>query len=200
MFGLVAACHKVHVHVLSLLSSLSLLSLAFAITTADASPDLPELRVTSLEIKHRGNEAIPKMDKIIRVALPKDWTGDIEASKRSILLFGPKGEGEIFVGVVSHPSQLGVFLQRLKKRHPSSVPSPPSAIDVPGIRPHKGERATRFEVTGRELGEIVTIERGEVIVMIATIVQPNAWASLAPIMKTTYPSIRVHDREVDAKK
>jgi len=175
--------------------ALSVLGVAFSVTVAQTKPDLPELRVTSLEIRNRGSKSIPKMDKIVRVALPKAWTGDREANKRSILLFGPEGEGEIFVGVVAHPSQLGVFLQRLKKRHPSSVPSPPSAIDVPGIRPHKGERATRFEVTGREFGEIVTIERGEVIVMIASFVMPNAWAKWGPIMKRSYPSVSVSDRK-----
>lgn len=155
----------------------------------------PELILTELQIRHRGTAELPSIDKIVRVGLPKGWTGDREASGRSILLFGPRGEGEIFVGVVSHPSQLGVFLQRLKKRHPGSVPSPPSAIEVHGIKPHKGERATRFEVTGRELGEIVTVERGEVIVMIATFVAPNSWAQLSSIMKSAYPTVAVSERQ-----
>ena len=172
------------------------LALAFLFSgLLPASPQVapPELVLTELSIKHRATKDLPPMNKIVRVALPKGWTGDPENNSRSIFLFGPKGEGEIFVGLASHPSQLGVFLQRLKKRHPGSVPSPPSAIDVHGIKPHRGERATRFQITGRENGEIVTIERGEVIVMIATFVSPNDWIRLQPVLTAAYPSVAVTD-------
>ena len=145
----------------------------------------PVLSLVELRVRHEGAE------KTVRVAYPKGWTGELEADRRTIRLFGPEGEGEMLVAAVVHPSELSPHLQGLRERHPSSVPSPPSAIDVFGVDPKKGERATRFQITGREVGEMVTIERGGVIVLFATIVAPNAWTEIEKQMARCYPTVDV---------
>lgn len=134
------------------------------------------------------------MNKRVRVAHPKGWTGDVEQDGRTIRLYGPKGEGEMLITVVSHPSQLGPHLEELKRRHPGAAPGPPGPIDVPGINIERGERSTRFPITGREFGEMVTVERGEVIVLFATLVSPNAWKDVQADVTRCYPTVEVVDR------
>lgn len=131
--------------------------------------------------------------KRVRVLEPAGWTGDDALDSSSIRLLGPEGEGEILIAVVLHPEGLGEHLTRLKNTHPGAVPSPPNAMTVKGINPERGERATRFVITGREVGEMVMIERGGVIVLFATIVEPDAWSKLEPILASCYPSVRVDD-------
>ncbi|MBI3178185.1 MAG: hypothetical protein HYZ27_00905 [Deltaproteobacteria bacterium] len=158
-------------------------------------PAIPPPVLAMLELSVRGRTPKGLVDKAVRVAIPKGWEGDIEDDGRSIMLSGPEGEGEILVAAVAHPSEIGAFLAELKGRHPGAVPSPPQFVEVPGIDPDKGERATRFEVTGRELGELITIERGEVIVLFATLVDPNAWEGLAQVLARCYPAVEVSDRK-----
>lgn len=155
-----------------------------------ASP--PVVSLVELSLAQRGGGGHPALDKRIRVAHPQGWSGEMESDGRSIRLFG--GAGEMLIAVVSHPSQLDPHMQLLRQRHPSVVPSPPQAIDVPGIDAQRGERATRFEFTGKELGEMVTVERGGLIVLFATIVAPNAWAEVAPLVARCYPTVEVTDR------
>ncbi|MBI4817482.1 MAG: hypothetical protein HY791_14570 [Deltaproteobacteria bacterium] len=162
---------------------------------AIAKPAIPPPVVSMLELSVRGRTPKGLVDKAVRVAIPKGWEGDLEDDGRSIMLSGPEGEGEILVAAVAHPSEIGAFLGELKGRHPGAVPSPPQSVEIPGIDPDKGERATRFEVTGRELGELITIERGDVIVLFATLVDPNAWEELAPVLARCYPAVEVSDRK-----
>ena len=112
------------------------------------------------------------MNKIVRSITERmDWRSRKQQSFD--ILVWTKRRGRDFCRISIPSVSIRLFLQRLKKRHPGSVPSPPSAIDVHGIKSHRGERATRFQISVSENGEIVTIERGEVIVMIATFVSPN---------------------------
>ncbi len=130
--------------------------------------------------------------KRVQLRVPQGWTGDDALEHPgSARLFGPNGEGEIYVAVVMSPNALGEHLTFLKNTHPSAAPSPPMAIEVKGIDPQRGERATRFQITGKEIGEMVMIERGGVIVLYAAIVEPNAWAALKPSMEKCYPSVKV---------
>jgi hypothetical protein len=64
---------------------------------------------------------------------------------------------------------------------------------VPGIDPKKGERATRFVITGREAGEMVMIERGSVIVLFATVVESDAWDGLKRGLTKCYSTVSVSD-------
>lgn len=97
----------------------------------------------------------------------------------------------IFAGL--HPSHLGPALERLRRAHPSAAPSPPEKMDLPGVRPELGERATRFAITGREVGEMVLIERNDTIILWVTVVAPDAWPALQPVLARAYPTISVSD-------
>lgn len=127
----------------------------------------------------------------VRVTHPAGWLGDYEADRRSIRLVGPVGEGEIFIGVAHHGDELGAYLEDLKRRHPGSAPSPPETIQVRGINPDAGERATRFIITGREAGEIVMIERAGVMVLFATLVTHESWPGLKKQLDRCYPSVEI---------
>jgi hypothetical protein len=133
--------------------------------------------------------------KVVRFATPRHWTAEEAIEPRSVRLVGPDGEGEITILVATSPAELGTLLTRLKSQHPGAQPSPPAAMKVAGIDPIKGERATRFIITGRELGEMVLIERGGAIVLFATIVEPDAWKDLSKIMARCYPTVAVEDAE-----
>lgn len=95
----------------------------------------------------------------------------------------------VFAGF--HPRHLTPVLDRLRKAHPAAAPSPPEAMELPGLRPDMGERATRFRIDGKERGEMVMIERGGVIVLIVTIVAPDAWEKIQPNMARVYPTVSV---------
>lgn len=64
-------------------------------------------------------------------------------------------------------------------------------MDLVGLRPEFGERATRFVISGRELGEIVMIERGETIVLFVVIVAPEAWPEVRSLFARVYPTLTV---------
>ncbi len=149
---------------------------------------LVELRVRSL------NLAGQPLTKTVRVAHPKGWEGDVDEDGRAVRLYGPDGEGEILVAAVGHPSELGMYLDDLRQRHPGASPSPPSHAKILGIDPERGERATRFQITGSEIGEMMMIERGEVIVLFATVVAPEAWPAIQAQLERCYPTVEVVDR------
>lgn len=127
----------------------------------------------------------------VRLGIPGGWTGEKDLDGRVLRLFGPEGEGRILVAIAFNPRELTTFLTELKTAHPSAAPSPPQPMDLPGIRPDQGERATRFVVTGREVGELVMIEKGGLIVLIATVVAPDAWSSLRPLLAKAYTTVDV---------
>jgi len=149
---------------------------------------LVELKVRSLNLHGQ------PVSKLVRVAHPKGWEGDVDEDGRAIRLIGPDGEGEIVVAAVGHPSELGAYLDDLRERHPGATPSPPSHAKIQGINAEKGERATRFEITGAELGEMVMIERGEVIVLFAAVVVSDAWPAVKAQLERCYPTVQVTDR------
>jgi hypothetical protein len=172
--------------------------LIFPILLAVAAPPSKPPPVVSLKEMHlfapQTDEA-PETHKLIRVAHPRDWQGEVDKSGRSMRLLGPKGESELVIAAFLRPSDLGPHLTRLKNAHPGSAPSPPRAIKVPGIDPKRGERATRFIITGAEAGEMVMIERGGAIVLFAAIVPPDAWTDLKPLLERCYPTVQVSDAE-----
>lgn len=97
----------------------------------------------------------------------------------------------VFAGL--HPSHLGPVLGRLRAAHPSAAPSPPQKMDLPGLRPEMGERATRFVITGREVGEMVLLEKHDTILLIVTVVEPAAWEALAPVLERVYPTVNIRE-------
>lgn len=165
-----------------------------AVKPARSSRVPPKLALAELALTARSTDG-RILERRVRVGHPVGWTGDEDLGRRAIRLFGPEGEGEILIVAALHPDELGEHLTRLKDEHPSAAPSPPMAMAVPGIDPVKGERATRFVITGREGGEMVLIERGGAIVLIATIVAPEAWSDLSAVMERCYPTVEVFDLE-----
>jgi hypothetical protein len=153
----------------------------------------PVLSLIELKVKNAPFEGRPAIDKRIRVAYPAGWEGDVEPDGRSVRLIGPEGEGELLIAAAGHPSELGQYLEGLRQRHPGSTPSPPETIKVPGVDPKKGERATRFVITGHEAGEMVMIERGNVIVLFATVVEAGAWDGLKKGLTKCYSTVSVSD-------
>ncbi|MCK6550318.1 hypothetical protein L6R52_31065 [Myxococcota bacterium] len=172
------------------MQALALLVLPALLTVG--APPAPPPKLTLHELSVGTTEGTLKR---VRFATPRGWAADVDREAANIRLVGPEGEGEILVVVATHPSQLGEHLTRLKESHPSAAPSPPMAVTVRGIDPERGERATRFQITGREVGEMVMIERGGVIVLFASIVAPDAWDALAPALKRCYPTVEVVDVE-----
>ncbi len=150
-----------------------------------------------LEVRELTLDAIvPEQGRItrkIRFALPKGWTEDRDPDGRAMRLYGPNGEGRILVAGALHPSQLTPYLDELRKQHPSAAPSPPQPMTLPSVDPSKDERATRFEVTGKEIGEMVMIEKRSAIVLIVTVVAPNAWPEVKLMMDKAYTTVRVLD-------
>lgn len=168
-----------------------LIAAAFPVVALAAKPpvvSLVELRVRSLNLSGQ------PVTKTVRVAHPKGWEGDVDEDGRAVQLFGPNGEGEILVAAVGHPSELSVYLDELRQRHPGASPSPPSHAKILGIDPERGERATRFVITGTEVGEMIMIERGEVIVLFVTIVAPDAWPAVQAQLERCYPTVEVVER------
>ena len=155
---------------------------------------LVELRVRSLDL------AGQPLSKTVRVAHPKGWEGDVDEDGRAVHLYGPQGEGEILLAAVGHPSELGAYLDELRQSHPGASPSPPAHAKVLGIDPERGERATRFEITGTEVGEMMMIERGGVIVLFAAVVAPEAWPPVRTQLERCYPTVEVAERVVPRKK
>lgn len=139
---------------------------------------------------------VPEQGRVtrrIRFALPKGWTGDRDPDGRALRVYGPEGEGRILVAGALHPSQLTPYLTELKDKHPSASPSPPQPMTLPSVRSDRGERATRFEVTGREIGEMVMIEKRSAIVLIVTVVAPETWPAVKAMMEKAYTTVEVLD-------
>lgn len=170
------------------MSASALVLLLLAAPPRPAPP--PVVSLVELEVASPGAGGEWEHKKI-RVAHPAGWTGDYEADRRSIRLFGPEGEGEILIAAAVRPDELGLYLSELARRHPASTPSPPQSVDVQGVKPERGERATKFTITGKEVGEMVMIERAGVIVLFSTVVQPNAWEAVGRDMKRCYPTVQV---------
>jgi hypothetical protein len=155
----------------------------------------PILSLKEMHLYAAQTEDAPEAHKLVRVAHPRDWRGEVDKGGRSMRLVGPNGENELVIAAFLKPNELGPVLTRLKNAHTGSVPSPPQAIKVPGIDPKKGERATRFTITGAEAGEMVMIERGGAIVLFAAIVPAEVWPDLKPVLERCYPTVSVSDAE-----
>ncbi len=156
---------------------------------ADAGPPRsPPPKVVLHQLELRSAEGQRRQ---VQFGAPEGWTPLADTGPAERELVGPDGEGRMLVFARLEPSQLGPVLDRLRAEHPSAAPSPPEKLDLPGLRPPLGERATRFSITGREAGELVMIERDDTIVLIVTVVAPSAWPALAPRLARTYPLVAV---------
>lgn len=150
----------------------------------------PVFSVKELSLRTLAQPGQPAIDRRVRIGLPKGWTGELEPDARSLRFFGPEGEGVILVAAALHPSELGGYLTELKNNHPAATPSPPMAMEVAGFK-GMGQRATRFVITGREVGEMVLLEKQDTIVLVATIVDPESWPALQPLMAKAYPTVEI---------
>lgn len=153
----------------------------------------PRLKVRQLELKRPASKDTVEVHRVVSVGVPAGWTGELEALGRAIRLYGPEGEGKMLVAAALHPSELGVYLDQLKREHPSAAPTPPERIALPNVRTELGERATRFAIGGREVGEMVLIEKLDSIVLIVTVVDPNVWPRVRRILTKTYATVDIRD-------
>ncbi|MEL6187847.1 MAG: hypothetical protein AAFU79_24760 [Myxococcota bacterium] len=106
-------------------------------------------------------------------------------------LVGPDGIGRMLVVAGLHPSHLGPVLDRLRHEHPSAAPSPPERVELPGLREDFGERATKFVITGREVGEMLLLERQDTIILVVTVVTPEAWAEVKALLPKIYSTVTI---------
>jgi hypothetical protein len=174
------------VHLRPALGALALL----AALAGDAGAVPPRLVLKELRFAVAG-EGGAVATRRVRLGVPPGWTGERDPDGRALRLFGPEGEGKILVAAVTHPSELGPYLGELREAHPAAAPSPPELLVLPGISPERGERATRFVITGKEVGEMVMIEKADTIVLVVTVVTPEAWATLAPVLGRAYPTLEI---------
>ncbi len=158
-----------------------------------SAPNSTTLQLRELALITAASPEMPAINKRVRFGVPKGWTGDRHPNGRSLTLAGPNGEGKILIAAALHPDGLTPYLDELKQAHPAATPSPPEAMELPGIKPERMERATRFVITGREVGEMILIEKFDVIVLIVTVVDPNEWQALRPVMAKVYPTVEVVD-------
>jgi hypothetical protein len=171
---------------------------ALALLAILSAPDKSTtLHVRELALMTAATPDMAAINKRVRFGAPKGWNGDRHPNGRSLTL--TSGEGKILVAAALHPEGLTPYLDELKKTHPAATPSPPEAMTLPGIKPERMERATRFTITGREVGEMVLIEKLDVIVLIVTVVDPNAWAALAPVMAKVYATVEIVDVPLEKK-
>ena len=176
------------------LTSVLLCSLSGVAIAAPASKKTPPPVYAMRELVL--DAIVPEQGRVtrrIRIGIPKGWTGERDPNGRSIRLAGPEGEGMILVAGALHPSQLTPYLTDLKNAHPSAAPSPPQPMTLPGVYADKGERATRFTVTGREVGEMVMVEKREAIVLVVTVVAPEVWPEVQKMMEKAYATLEVLD-------
>lgn len=166
---------------------------AFALLLAilSAPNKTTTLEVRELALMTAETPDMAAINKRVRVGVPKGWDGDRHPNGRSLTLVGP--DGKIVIAAALHPEGLTPYLDELKRKHPSATPSPPEPMTLPQIKADRMERATRFVITGREIGEMVLIEKSDVIVLIVTVVDPNAWAQLVPVMAKVYATVNVVD-------
>jgi hypothetical protein len=153
---------------------------------------LPAYTPRQFDVEGRNRARGPVLRRKVQVLTPSDWTPEPMPGPRSLRLYGPDGEGTLTVAVALHPSQLDPVLGELRRRHPGSVPGPPQPMSLPGLNEVLGDRATRYSVTGRQLGEMVMIERRDTIVLVAVVVRASAWEAVSPLMSEVYRSIQIH--------
>ncbi|MEM1023344.1 MAG: hypothetical protein AAGD10_19955 [Myxococcota bacterium] len=170
----------------------SLLCLPAILLTVIGADGPTPLSLRQLEIRGRHEPNGPVLQRRVTFGTPPGWTPEFAREGPSLRLYGPEGEGTMLFAIATHPSQLGPYLDELAKKHPSSLPGPPQAMRLPRLVPLMGDRATRYVVTGRQLGEMVMVERRESIVLVATVVKAEAWAELSPLMAKVYESIQIH--------
>lgn len=127
----------------------------------------------------------------VRVSTPPGWTGEPASDGLSLRLFGPEGEGKMLVAIGLRPEHLDRHLALLRREHPGSAPSPPQTFSLPQLNEVLGDRATRYDITGHQLGEMVLIERRGVWVLVATVVRASAWESVRGLLPVMYRSVRV---------
>lgn len=175
----------------------ALLVLLMLLCPMVASAEGPPAKLTmrELALMTRATKDLAAVNRRVRLGVPRGWTGDRHPNGRSLELVGPKGEGRILVAAALHPDELSDYLGELKRRHPSAAPSPPEHMTLPGVDPTRGERATRFVITGREVGEMVLIEKANTIVLIVTVVDPQTWETVKSDMSKVYPTVAITDAE-----
>ena len=153
----------------------------------------PKLKVHQLELKRRGTPDTMAVHRFVRIGMPAGWTGELEDRNRTLRLYGPEGEGKMLVAVALHPSELDSYFAELKRSHPSTKPTQPQQMNLPGLRPHMNERAIRFAVTGGEVGEVALIQKSDTFILVVTMVDPNAWPRLKRVLPKAYATIDVRD-------
>lgn len=158
----------------------------------------PTLVLHRFEVRTAGSPSVPPIHRRIALAAPQGWTRASDPRLPELELVGPEGVGRMLVFAGLHPSQLGPVLDRLRRDHPSAAPSPPEPMKLPGLRPELEERATRFAITGREVGEMVMLEKHDTILLIVTVVTPEAWPGLAPVLAKVYPTVTINDVRRDS--
>ncbi len=156
-------------------------------------PRGPTLKLRELRLRRPGSADTMAVDRRVQIAVEAGWTGEFESRGRAVRLYGPEGEGKMLIAAALHPSELGQYLSELKREHPSAAPLPPQKLDLPGIRPMMGERATRFVIKGREVGEMVLIEKQATIVLIVTVVDPRAWPRIRRELAKSYRTLIIRD-------
>ena len=174
-----------------------MMTLALLLAMLSAPDKATTLQLRELALMTAPTPEMAAINKRVRFGVPKGWSGDRHPNGRSLTLTNETGK--ILVAAALHPEGLTPYLDEMKKAHPAAIPSPPEAMTLPGIKPERMERATRFVITGREVGEMVLIEKYDVIVLIVTVVDPNAWAELKPIMAKVYPTVEIVDVPVEKK-
>ncbi len=146
-----------------------------------------------LVLRTRASKEMPAINRRVRIGIPKGWTGERHPNGRSLEMVGPNGEGKVLVAGALHPAELDDYLGQMKKSHPSAAPSPPQHMTLPGVDPARGGRATRFVITGREVGEMVLIEKNDTIVLVVLVVDPKVWPDVEKLFARVYPTVEVVD-------
>lgn len=166
--------------------------LAAGATCPSAAPkSLPVYTVHTLTIRARTPRGPVRAR--VRVSTPPGWTPEPAPDGLSLRLFGPQGEGKMLLALGLKPAHLDPHLSRLRREHPGSIPGPPDPISLPQLKPALGDRATRYSITGGQLGEMVLVERRGVLVLVATVVRASAWERLREPLQAVYSSIRVDE-------
>ena len=164
---------------------------AFASWTGAASAGAYVQR--ALEVRGHSPREGEVVHRRVLLQTPPGWTAELEPSPRLQRFFGPQGEGRILAAALTHPEQLSVVLDELRRTHPGSVPGPPEPLELPRLVPVMGDRATRYAITGRQLGEMVMVERRGIIVLVAVVVEPASWERVSGLMSQVYRSIDILD-------
>lgn len=160
--------------------------------SAMAGPgDLPVHKVRVLKVRARTPRG-PATARV-RVSTPPGWTAEPAPDGLSMRLFGPKGVGKMLIAIGLRPEHLDPHLSRLRREHPGSAPTPPQTLELPQLNAMLGDRATRYPITGSQVGEMVLVERRGVLTLIAVVVRPSAWEAVRKSMPAVYRSVRVDE-------